>query len=91
MKTTLCTVLAAISLLSSPCVLAYPNDDAGSANGVIRGGGTMDNGDSNGIVQGSGAIEGQDASNNPPLDDNTTNSALGAGVSRDGETMGEED
>ncbi len=45
-----------------------------------------DNGDSNGLEQGYGATESQDAQM-----DNNTNSLSAAGVSRDGETMGEED
>lgn len=78
MKAYLLTVVAAISLFASSCVLANPYND--NAN-------TMDNGDSNGLVQGSNNIEGQDV---PPSDDRA-NSVLDAGVTRDGETMGEED
>lgn len=78
MKANLLTLVASISLLASSCALA---NDGG------LGASTMDNGDSNGIVQSSSNLEDQDA---PPADDRA-NSALGAGVTRDGETMGEED
>lgn len=89
MKVCLFTTVAAMGLLASSWVLADPYNDTGPAS-VINEAGTMNNGDSNGLVQGSDAIEGQDTSNNPPLDDNT-HSVLDAGVSKDGETLGEED
>lgn len=90
MKTYLFSIVAAMSLLASSCVLAEPYNETDSNNRVIRGTNTIDNSDSNGLVQGSDTIESQEANQNSPLDD-SANSVLGAGVSRDGETMGEED
>jgi hypothetical protein len=78
MKAYLFTLVASISLLASSCALA--NDGGlGTSN--------IDNGDSNGLVQSSSNLEDQDS---PPTDDRANN-GLGAGVTRDGETMGEED
>jgi hypothetical protein len=78
MKANLLTLVASISLLASSCALA---DDGG------LGASNIDNGDSNGLVQSSSNLEDRDS---PPMDDRANN-GLGAGVTRDGETMGEED
>lgn len=82
MKAYLFNVVVSISLLASSCALAT---DGGLANAS-----TMDNADSNGLVQSSSNAQDQDPLNDPSLDDRANN-GLGVGVTRDGETMGEED
>ncbi len=78
MKTKLFT-LAAASLLASTCVLAQPYNDTSNDPGLTN------NGDSNAMVQGFNEHEDQDVRSS------AQNGMLEAGVSRDGETLGEED
>lgn len=89
MKSYLLATVAALSLLSSPYVSAEDSyDNTGPSSGTVSGTGAInDNGDSNGLIEGSGAMQEQGMGANPPSDNHT----LDSGISRDGETMSEED
>lgn len=79
MKANLFIAVAAIGLLTSPYLLAdsYNNQPR---NAMVSGAnGSTDNDHSNGMVQGSDGIQDPDANHNAQ------------DISRDGETMGEED
>jgi hypothetical protein len=92
MKIHLWAAILSINLIISPCVMADSYNDVGLNNdGSTDPSGMNERGDNNALVQGFDGTGGLNSGNNNDTQDDIAVSASSAGISRDGETMGDED